>query len=216
MNIRTSLACVCAFACLSTSAWAQSDERGFVQGIGGMTFGTEAAPIFGGGFGVNVARNFQITGEFGTMRDILPAWIQDEADDAALQVEQVILLFFGERIDVGVDTSAPAFYGMGGGRFLGPTAGAARPFVGASVGFANVSPEVQLEIDGEDVTDEAIEDGFLPRFGSVTELLVAAGGGVNLAATRSVAIDIGYRYTRIFANQGINVHCVYGSVGYRF
>jgi opacity protein-like surface antigen len=195
---------------------AQTPERGFVQGIGGLTFGTETAPVFGGGFGVNLGPNFQITGEFGTMRNILPTWVQDDLDDGAAAIEELVHFLVGQRVDVGIDASAPAFYGMGGGRFIASTAGTARPYVGASVGFANVSPEVRLELEGEDVTDEAIDDGFIDRMGSFTDLLLAVGGGVNIAVSESVAIDVGYNFTRIFANQGINVHRVAAGVGYRF
>ena len=33
-----------------------------------------------------------------------------------------------------------------------------------------------------------------------TRLLVVAGGGINIAATRRVGFDVGYRYHRIFAD----------------
>src|SRR5687767_34687 len=61
-------------------AWAQS-ERGFVRGLGGVTFGTaETSTIFGGGGGVNVGDGVQITGELGRIEDVLPEELRDELD----------------------------------------------------------------------------------------------------------------------------------------
>jgi opacity protein-like surface antigen len=183
---------------IASSASAQ--ERGVVQGVAGMTFGTETGAIFGGGFGVNVAPSVQITGEFGRMQNILPKWMQDEADEGARLVEDVVFIFFDERVDVDVDARASAFYGMGGARFVAPTAGLVRPFVGGSVGFAHVTPSIGLALEGDDITQEAIDDGFLERFESLSKLMMAFDGGVSVRAGRAVSIDIGYRYTRIFAD----------------
>jgi opacity protein-like surface antigen len=204
-----------AIVALMTVRPAAAQERGFVQGMAGLTFGTETSTVFGGGFGVNVAPSFQITGELGYMRNILPKFIQDDANEAARGIEELILLIFRERVDVRVDAKAPAFYGMAGGRFIAPT-GRVRPFVGASAGFAHVSPEVRLELDDEDVTEDAIDEGFLDRPESVSKFLMTAGGGVTINAGRAVAIDIGYTWMRIFATQGINVNRAYAAVGYRF
>lgn len=192
------------------------DERGFVQGVGGVTFGTETSGMFGGGFGVNVAPNFQITGELGYMQNILPKYVQDDADDAASVIEDLILLIYDERVNVGVDAKAPAFYGMAGGRFIAPVSGVARPFVGVSAGFAHVSPEVHLRLEDEDVTQDAIDEGLFDQPEDVSKFLMAVGGGVSIAAGRHASIDVGYTWTRVFAEQGINVSRAYAGLGYRF
>ncbi len=51
-------------------------QGGFIHGLGGVTFGTEVGPVFGGGGGIAVGERLQIFGEFGRMGNVFPADLQ--------------------------------------------------------------------------------------------------------------------------------------------
>ena len=57
-----------------------TSSRGVVSGLGGLTFGTETGGLFGGMFGINVTRNFQIVGKGARMLNIMPKSIQEPYD----------------------------------------------------------------------------------------------------------------------------------------
>jgi opacity protein-like surface antigen len=46
--------------------------------------------------------------------------------------------------------------------------------------------------------------------------MLGGGGGVNVALTEGVSLDAGYRYLRLYAEDGINVNRVYVGVGFGF
>ena len=199
----TKCLCVGLFTCLlsATPAWAQA-ERGFVRGLAGVTFGTaETSSIFGGGGGVNIGPNLQITGEVGRISDVLPSEIQD-------QLNLLSTLFFVETgLPVNMDVTAPAFYGLGGVRFNIPMAGRVRPFVEGQVGVANISFDIDANVAGIDISREVEDEADLK---SQTEFLLALGGGVNVPFTDSLGLDLGYRYGRIFTDDpAINTSAVY-------
>jgi opacity protein-like surface antigen len=193
---------LCALTAVPASA---QNERGFVRGLGGVTFGTaETSTIFGGGGGVNVGRSLQITGELGRISDVLPEDLRDQLDF----ISALVSLQFG--VPVRVDATAPAFYGLGGVRYTMP-AGRIRPFAEAQGGFARITFDIDAEVAGIDASREIEDEANLD---SVTEFLLGLGGGVTLPVTDRVAIDIGYRYGRIFTEDPvvINTNAVYGAV----
>jgi opacity protein-like surface antigen len=184
-------------------AWAQN-ERGFVRGLGGVTFGTaETSTIFGGGGGVNLGGGVQITGEVGRIEDVLPKELRDELD----VVSALISLELGVLISV--DATAPATYGLGGVRYTSPV-GRVRPFAEAQAGFAHISLDLDAEIAGLDLSKELEDEADLE---SGNEFLLGLGGGVTIMFTDTVGIDVGYRYGRIFTDEpAINTNAVYAAV----
>ncbi len=98
---------------LSSSAFAQS-ERGFVRGLGGVSFGTETSSVFGAGAGFNVGPNIQITFEVGRFQNVLPREIKDQLDLLA----SLLTAEFG--LPVTIDVKLPAVYGTAGLRWNFP------------------------------------------------------------------------------------------------
>lgn len=193
---------------LATPTWAQS-EHGFIRGLGGLTFGsTETASIVGGGVGVNLGDDIQITGEFGRIHNVMPKDISEMLDDLA----DLLTLELGVPVNFGA--TLPTIYGLGGVRYNVPTASRIRPFVEAQVGFANISADIEAEVFGIDVSDEVQEEADLD---SATEFLLGLGGGIGIGLTDALAVDIGYRYGRIFTDDpAINTNAVYGALRLRF
>ena len=75
------LAVVCAGVMAGTPVAAHAQNRGFVGGLGGITFGTEPSSVFAGQGGVRIARQLVVFGEVGRMQNVLPDDVQDQIDE---------------------------------------------------------------------------------------------------------------------------------------
>src|ERR1051326_2877382 len=100
-----------------------------VQGFGGISvgtssFGSAAAPSFGGRVNIDLLPNLQAVGEFGRLADL-----------------QSSLVNLVDHAGVGVHLNA--WYGEGGVRFLAPTRSAAvRPYGEATFGYAKLNTTI--------------------------------------------------------------------------
>lgn len=206
---RTSLLTSSLFAMVmlfsGASAHAQ-DIRGSVGGQFGATFGTEAAPFFAGEVAANVARDLQIYGTVGRMNNVLPSSIQDDVDAAAA----VISVLY--RTSVDIDATVPAFFGIGGVRYLVPTGTVARPYARGGLGFSSVTVNAKVAVSG--VTLDLAEAGFLDdeRF---TKLAFEFGGGVFVPFGRTY-LDVGYRFMKLVDAEGVNISRAYAGFGVTF
>ena len=202
------LALVCAAVIAATPAAARAQNRGFIGGLGGITFGTETSSVFAAQGGIRIASQLVVFGEAGRMQNVLPGDIQDQIDD-------FVRMFEAETgVDVLLEAKVPSFYGMGGIRWSSDAPFA--PFVEGGMGFANLSLDLHAEIEGVDVSDQAdevIEEDDLDE----TKFLVAFGGGVNARLAEQVRLDIGYRYTRIFTEDpAVNTSAVFAALKFWF
>jgi len=149
-----------------------------VQGFGGISvgtssFGSAAAPSFGGRVNIDLLPNLQAVGEFGRLAD--------------LQSSLFNLLDY-----TGVGVHLNAWYGEGGVRFLAPTRSAAvRPYGEATFGYAKLN----TTIGGLSGTADAIADAALLVLNR-SQPVLGLGGGIE-ARRGSVAIDMGYRFMKI-------------------
>lgn len=188
-------------------AAASAQDRGFVGGHFGVTFGTEAAPFVSGEVAGHVTRDLQIYGTVGRMNNVLPSSVQDDLDD----VSQFLTLVTRVRWDF--EASAPAFFGTAGVRYLVPTGTPARPYVLGGVGFANIGIKVE-EVDLGDVTDDLVDDGYLDD-DNINKLALEFGGGL-IVPVKSMYIDLGYRFMKLMDADDVNISRAYGGIGVRF
>jgi outer membrane protein with beta-barrel domain len=196
---------------LAAPAAAQETPRMFAGGLGGVTFGTETSSAIAGQFGVRIARDLFVIGEFGRMQNVLP----DEVADQLPLAEEFLEGILG--LPVNIELKAPALYGFGGVRWM---QGGRRiaPFAEAGVGFAHLTGE--LKVNGLDI--ENLLEEFGADFGDVSDLttnefLLAFGGGVNIGLTPTMSVDAGYRFTRIFTEESApNTSMIYGAVKFLF
>jgi hypothetical protein len=183
-----------------------------------VTFGTETSSAIAGQFGVRIARDFFVIGEFGRMQNVLPTDVGDLLPLAEEIAEGIL------GVPVNIDVNAPALYGFGGVRWM---LGGRRiaPFAEAGVGFAHLTGEIK--VNGLDVEDLIAEFGDDFGVGDLTtdDFLLAFGGGVNIELTSAMSVDAGYRFTHIFADDptGLlgdrftpNTSMVYGAVKFLF
>ena len=189
-------------------AFAQGSDRGFVRGLGGVSFAADPSAIYGGGGGYRVGRNLTITGEVGRIQNIIP---QDLADMINL-VEQEAEIETG--LPVTLEASVPALYFIGGVRADVPTSGRVNPFIEAWGGVGGLSAHVHAEVAGIDVSDEVnnlVEDTTASQF------MLALGGGVTMRVSGSCWIDAGYRYHRINTEDpASNTSAVYAALRFAF
>jgi len=150
-----------------------------VQGFGGMTFGTStfgsaAAPSFGGRVNVDLTPNLQAVGEFGRLAD--------------LQSSLFDLLQF-----TAIGAHLNAWYGEGGVRFIASSRSAVRPYGETTFGFARL----HTTISGVSGTAGEIADASLVLLNR-SEPVLGLGGGVEFQRG-PVALDLGYRFKKISA-----------------
>ena len=162
----------------STSAQAQT-LGGHIEGFGGTTFGTTAsAPTFGGSIAVPLGDHLQLLGEGGRLNDIKASLLDTALDFTPL--------------DVGMT----AWYGEGGLRVIGSRRSTIRPYVEATAGVARLKPSVGLDGFAGAITNTGL------AFLSQTEPIVGAGGGV-IVQGGPLLVDLGYRYKKILAGDGL-------------
>jgi hypothetical protein len=175
-----------------------------VQGFGALRVGESSTqPSFGGSISRNVAPAVQIFGEAGRIDNVLPPLVSD--------------LISLSPVGVGVE----ALYGEAGLRVLTSPRSAVTGYVEGSAGIASLRPTVSGISNGVigGITNASLT--LLQR----TEPMAGVGGGVLLNAG-PVAVDLGYRYKKLFADgpveralslgQGLSVSQVRVGVGIRF
>jgi opacity protein-like surface antigen len=192
---------------LFTAVPAAAQDQFHVRALGGVTFGGDAGPFFGAGGGYRVYKGLSWTVELGYMPNVLPGDRQDDLDDALDLIEII------SPVDVEVDVDQSAFYGISGLRydFFDDRF---RPYVEGGLGFASVSTEVSGSVGGFELP--AFVERQLDFSEDSTEFMSSIGAGVAIDLGDSAGLDIGYRYDRIFTEDAIDVHKVYGALRFGF
>lgn len=195
------------FVCLVFASSVEAQNKGYVQGVGGLTFQSEVSGLVGGEFGVNVTPSVQIYGQVGRMINILPKSIQDDLDDAA----QELTLLTGDVWEF--DGKVPATYFGGGVKFLISTQAPVWPYVLGGVGFANMKGSIK-EVDLGEILDDLVDAGYIDEDDvKGTEFAYEFGGGIVIPLGTRMQADAGYRFMRV---SDINVSRFVGGFGVRF
>ena len=219
-------AAVMAIGLAAPAAAQDPPPRMFAGGLGGVTFGTETSSAIAGQFGIRVARDFFVIGEFGRMQNVLPDEVADQVPLAEEFFEAVV------GIPLNIELKTPALYAFGGVRWQQSRRRIA-PFAEAGVGFAHLTGDIKVNgLEIEDLIEEFVGDiGDVFDLDDVinrtaNEFLLTFGGGVNIGLTRTVSVDAGYRFTRIFTEEftqlldaeipAPNTSMVYGAVKFLF
>jgi opacity protein-like surface antigen len=198
---------------LSVPLPALAGDRGFVGGLGGVTFGTATSGSVAGSVGVSVSPYVQLFGEFGQMRNTLPS-----SENTTLQANAAAVASdLGSTSTPVILGNLPVFYGMGGVR-LKAKSGNVTPFGEAAFGFAHITSTLVATLDGQDISSQVFTTPLTSNLPQ-TQAIEAFGGGVTIAAGKQAAVDIGYRYSHIGpANNAtpINTSALYGALHFKF
>ncbi len=174
-----------------------------VEGLGGVTFGTETGGFYEGRFTREVTSSLEVIAEGGYMHTVLPTSIGNRLD--------VSMDAFGVHFDV----TAPAFFGAGGVRYLLPATAGVRPYAEGVVGVARV--DVKSSFGVEDDNDGLADDTpFENSYNGATKMLAGFGGGVIVPRGRWY-VSAGYSYRRLFSlNPASNISRFAAGIGCRF
>lgn len=154
-----------------------------LQAIGGGTRMNETNVFLGGRLAGRVAV-LELAAEGGRLRNVLPRGFLDTIN--RLQQELAP--------DANITIRLPATYGSGSLRLIGP-AGPVKPFLGAGLGIARITPEISSNT-GSAAIDAILEANV---FGAETKTMATAEAGLRFDLPK-ISIDVGYRYWRIFAD----------------
>jgi opacity protein-like surface antigen len=173
------------------------DYRSHVVGHGGLTFGTETAPLFGVEVSGDITPVLQAYGTFDWHRNVAPKWVQDVAD------------FSG--YDLGI--SLPSYVGLGGIKVTAPSSGV-RPYGLGGFGFG--SGKMKVKVDGEDITQLLISEGLVDNSDiKWTKPIFEVGGGI-IAPIGHLYVDVGYRFRKPLGVEDVNMSGVYAGIGASF
>lgn len=194
---------IAAFVLTLPVAVAAQSSGATVQGFGGATFGTTTnAATFGGTVAIPLTDHLQVIGEAGRLTDVKADLLDDVLDLTP------------------VDVGLAAWYAEGGVRFSASRHSVVRPYVEATAGVARLRPSVGVDGWLGGLTNTGL------NYLGTTDPIAGVGGGVVFQGG-PLAVDLGYRYKRIFASDalssvfalgddGLNVNQVRIGFGVRF
>lgn len=179
---------------LPAQARAQADapqadaSRVAVTATGGITTNDQPGATYGGELTIRLSRIFDLTIGAAHLSDIT-------ADDFTAGADMIAGL-------VGATADARAFANVfeAGVRLRWPTGGALRPYAVIGGGVARITAEATFFRNGVETDPAALGIGLGPNLsGEVTRGLGMIGAGVDVAASKHLAIDAGIRYTGFVA-----------------
>ena len=201
---------------------AQTD-RGFVAGYGGFAAaaGTTSADALGEA-GVRVAPHVTVFGDIGRFRNLQPSEVQPAIDNttASLAATQGVSVIGTGKV--------PAWYSAGGVRVDLPTGHRVLPYLSGELGFARLTPTAQFTFSsgtlpdgstpalGTDITTQLVTSGDFTTPAASTAAMFTLGGGVEIPVARHLAVDAGYRFSRVAADTPVNAQRATFGLGYRF
>jgi opacity protein-like surface antigen len=192
---------------------ADEGQGGYVQALADATFGNLSSQSYGAEAGITVWPQLQVYVEGGRVNNV--------ASSAFVTAAQVIAGSLGQsQSGVGFSAKEPVVFGDAGVRYLIPmTDTALQPYVMAGFGIARVKQDARFTINGADVTGNLAQYNIVlgtDLSGDFTKPLLLLGAGVAVPVWRRVEVDLHYRYSRIFADQGYNVSRAGVGLGVRF
>jgi opacity protein-like surface antigen len=207
------IAFVLVFVGLGVTAIAQttasSPGRGYAEAVAQSAFGNVTSQSYGAEVGVTVAPAIQVFLEGGRVRNAAPI---DLASGAAVIAGVLQAQFTAKE---------PITFGIAGVRYLIATPGPIEPYVLAGVGIARVKKDVAFSVSGSDVTAILQQPPYNTVLGSdlsgsESKAMLALGGGVVWPVWQHLAVDLQYRFGRVFADPRVNVNRAGVGIGVRF
>ena len=198
MQIQSRMALLGALV-LSMVGIGQAQERGHVAGVVGWTFGEEAAPLYGGEFGIGLIQSISIVGGVERLDDVLTGRY-------SLFLQNIAALPGAE-----LTGTLPATYGGAGLRWTFPGM-TVQPFAQIELGAASISPELSVALDGDDVTDEVVDRTNLDG----THFASALGVGLRASFAENFLFETTFKFFTIFTDEDLRLNRLSFAFGVRF
>jgi opacity protein-like surface antigen len=198
------------------AAAAQDAPKGYIQGFAGAAHTEEIDTLYAGLGAWRINDRVDVFAEVGRMRNTIGADLSLRLKAVEAQIRASNTAQFGSTFPVVFEARVPAWYGFGGVRFHGPSAGRLSTYVEGGAGTARLDPQVHLTVNGENLDSEAAALTGLREGQQQLEFLAGGGGGVALQVWKRIRIESGYRYMRMFGDAKANINSVRFGAGWTF
>ena len=194
---------------------AQGAPRGYLQGLAGAARTVETDTVYAGLGAWRITDRVDVFGEVGRMRNAIGPELRDRLDAIETGLRASNTAQFGTEFPIVFEPLVPTWYGFGGVRAHGPSAGRLSTYVEGGAGTARLDPQVHLTVNGESLDSEA---AVLTGLGDGRQQLeFLAGGGAGAAIQwKRLRIEGGYRFMRMFGDAKTNVNRVHAGAGWTF
>jgi opacity protein-like surface antigen len=195
--------------------------RGYANLAGGfaVTSDNTSGDVVGEA-GVRVAPNLFVFGNLGRFENVAPSAFQQTVDATSASLATGGLGVTGTA-------RVPAWYTMGGVRWIVPTSTRIAPYVFGGAGLAHVTDTATFTyssgtlagatpISGDDVTQQLVSLGDYVQPASSNAFMLSFGGGVQAPVAPRLVFDVGYRVSRIGTDTPFNAQSVTFGFGYKF
>jgi hypothetical protein len=197
------------------AAAAQDAPKGYIQGLAGGTRTVETDTVYAGLGAWRLNDRCEIFGEVGRMRNAIGPGLADRAKEVEAGIRERNAAQFGTEFPVVFEVLVPTWYGLGGLRLRGPTAGKLSTYVEGGAGAARLDPQAHLTVNGENLDSEATALTGLGGDRQQLEFLAGAGAGVAFQVWK-IRVEGGYRYMRLFGDAKTDINRVHVGVGWSF
>jgi opacity protein-like surface antigen len=197
-------------------AVAQDAPRGYLQGTVGVARAVESDSAYAGLGAWRVSDRVHVFGEVGRMRNVIGSDLNDQLASIEATVRERIQAQFGTTFPVEFETRVPIWYGLGGVRIAGPSAGRFSTFLEWGVGSARLDPQAHLTVNGEGLDNEVAAIAGLGEDRQQLEFLTGLGGGIGVQVWKRVRFEGAYRYMRLYGDAKTNINRVSASAGWSF
>jgi opacity protein-like surface antigen len=198
------------------TAGAQDAPRGYLQGTVGVARAVETDSSYAGLGAWRVSDRVHVFGELGRMRNVIDPELDDRLAAIGADIRSRTEAQFGTTFPVEFEARVPAWYGLGGVRVAGPSAGRLSTFLEGGLGSARLDPQAHLTVNGDRLDDEV---AAIAGFGEDTqqlEFLTGLGGGVAVQAWKRLRVEGAYRYMRLYGDAKTNINRFGVSAGWTF
>ncbi|HYT67502.1 MAG TPA: hypothetical protein VEL51_13830 [Vicinamibacterales bacterium] len=195
---------------------AQEPSKGYIEGTVGGARAVETDSAYAGLGAWRVNDWFHIFGEIGRMRNVIGPELSDQLAKTAARIRADNETAFHSDFPVVFESRVPMWYGFGGVRAHGPSAGRLLTFVEAGAGTARLDPQVHLTVNGTSLDTEAAALTGLGEGRQQLGFLAGGGGGVAVQAWKRIRIEGGYRYMRLFGDAKTNINRAHVAGGWTF
>lgn len=197
-------------------AAAQDAPRGYVQGTVGVARAVETDSAYAGLGAWRVGDRVHVFGEVGRLRNAIGSDLNDQLASVGAAIREGLEAQFGTTFPIGFEARVPTWYGLGGVRVAGPSAGRLATFVEGGVGAARLDPQAHLTVNGESLDSEVAAIAGFGENSQQLEFLTGLGGGVGLQVWKRLRVEGAYRYMRLYGDAKTNINRVGFSAGWTF
>ena len=199
-----------------SAAHAQDAPKGYVEGLVGSARTAETDTAYAGLAAWRLGERLHIFGEVGRMRNAIGPELADRLAAIEAEISAANMKSFGTEFPVVFEPRVPAWYGFGGLRVRGPSAGKLSTYLEGGAGTARLDPQVHLTINGETLDSEAAAITGLGEGRQQLGFLAGGGAGAAFQVWKRIRAEGGYRYMRLFGDAKTNIHRIHVGAGWSF